>query len=141
KSIDPSAREAGLAMGMTSWELLYQVELPLAQTAILAGVRVATVVGVGTATIAAAVGAGGLGQYIFRGVDSVDSVKILAGAIPAAALALAADLTLAWVEKGFAPVRGRNRKSRALAVETAAAPWMLRILGGVVFVVVDGRPG
>ena len=82
KGIDPSVREAGLAMGMTGRELLFQVELPLARTAILAGVRVATVVGVGTATIAAAIGAGGLGEYIFRGVASVDGTVILAGAIP-----------------------------------------------------------
>src|SRR5262245_14915434 len=126
KSIDPSAREAGLAMGMTSWELLYQVELPLAQTAILAGVRVATVVGVGTATIAAAVGAGGLGQYIFRGVDSVDSVKILAGAIPAAALALVADLALTWLERRLAPDRTRSsRKLRIDAMAADAAPLMI----------------
>src|SRR5262245_18420195 len=80
KSVDPSAREAGLAMGMTGWELLYQVELPLARTAILAGVRAAEVVGVGTATIAAAVGAGGRGQHIVRGVDSVERVVLPAGA-------------------------------------------------------------
>ncbi|HEY9434671.1 MAG TPA: ABC transporter permease, partial [Blastocatellia bacterium] len=119
KSIDPSAREAGLAMGMTGRELLYQVELPLARTAILAGVRVATVVGVGTATIAAAIGAGGLGEYIFRGVASVDSVMILAGAIPAAALALVADLTLTWLEHWFAPDRGKGGKLRVGAVATA----------------------
>src|SRR5262249_59306236 len=93
KSIDPAAREAGLAMGMTSRELLYQVELPLAQTAILTGVRVATVVGVGTATIAAAIGAGGLGQYILRGLGSVDTGMGLPGALAAAAVALGADLT------------------------------------------------
>src|SRR5438309_7265213 len=83
-SVDPAVREAGLAMGMTDWQLLFQVELPLALSSILAGVRVATVVGVGTATIAAAIGAGGLGEYIFRGVAMVDSTVILAGAIPAA---------------------------------------------------------
>src|SRR5215510_12011820 len=131
KSIDPSAREAGLAMGMTSWELLYQVELPLAQTAILAGVRVATVVGVGTATIAAAVGAGGLGQYIFRGVDSIDSVKILAGAIPAAALALVADLALTWLERRLAPDRARSGKLRIAAVTAAAT--LLLIIGGLIW--------
>src|SRR5262249_41143082 len=119
KSIDPSVREAGLAIGMTDRELLYQVELPLAQTAILAGVRVATVVGVGTATIAAAIGAGGLGVYIFRGVASVDSVMILAGAIPAAALALAADLTLTWLERRLATDRARSRKLRIGVVATA----------------------
>jgi len=133
KSVDPSAREAGLAMGMTGWELLYQVELPLARTAILAGVRVATVVGVGTATIAAAIGAGGLGEYIFRGVASVDSVMILAGAIPAASLALAADLTLSWLEKRLAPDRARSGKSRILAVATAAAGALLLIIGGLIW--------
>jgi osmoprotectant transport system permease protein len=133
KSVDPSAREAGLAMGMTGWELLYQVELPLAQTAILAGVRVATVVGVGTATIAAAIGAGGLGEYIFRGVASVDSVMILAGAIPAAALALAADLTLTWLERRLSPDRARGGKSRAWAVATAGAVVLLLITGGLIW--------
>src|SRR5262245_18890556 len=132
KSIDPSAREAGLAMGMTGWELLYQVELPLARTAILAGVRVATVVGVGTATIAAAIGAGGLGTYIFRGVDSVDSVMILAGAIPAAALALAADLALTGLERRLAPDRARSGKSRIWAVATAAIALLL-IIGGLIW--------
>src|SRR5262245_59456179 len=134
KSIDPSAREAGLAMGMTSWELLYQVELPLAQTAILAGVRVATVVGVGTATI---VGAGGLGQYIFRGVDSVDSVKILAGAIPAAALALVADLGLTWLERRLAPDRTRSSRKLRIAAMTAAAALLL-IIGGLIWSEISG---
>jgi osmoprotectant transport system substrate-binding protein/osmoprotectant transport system permease protein len=133
KSIDPSAREAGLAMGMTGRELLYQVELPLARTAILAGVRVATVVGVGTATIAAAIGAGGLGEYIFRGVASVDSVVILAGAIPAAALALAADLTLTWLEQWFAPDRAKGGKLRVGAVATAAAAALLLVIGGLIW--------
>src|SRR5215510_395103 len=137
KSIDPSAREAGLAMGMTSWELLYQVELPLAQTAILAGVRVATVVGVGTATIAAAVGAGGLGQYIFRGVDSVDSVKILAGAIPAAALALVADLALTWLERRLAPDRTRSSRKLRIAAMTATAALLL-IIGGLIWSEISG---
>jgi osmoprotectant transport system permease protein len=105
KAIDPSIREAGLAMGMTSWQLLSQVEMPLARPAVLAGIRVATVVGVGTATIAAAIGAGGLGEYIFRGVASVDSTLILAGSIPAAALALIADFAIGWMERISAPGR------------------------------------
>ncbi|HEY8462241.1 MAG TPA: ABC transporter permease/substrate-binding protein, partial [Blastocatellia bacterium] len=133
KSVDPSAREAGLAMGMTGWELLYQVELPLARTAILAGVRVATVVGVGTATIAAAIGAGGLGEYIFRGVASVDSVMILAGAIPAAALALAADLTLTWLERRLAPDRARGGKSRIRVAAMAVAAALLLFIGGLIW--------
>lgn len=86
--VDPAVREAGRGMGMTDAELLRHVELPLAAGVILAGVRVATVVSVGIATIAAAIGAGGLGVYIFRGVATVDDTLILAGAMPAALLAL-----------------------------------------------------
>ena len=89
--IDRSVREAGVAMGMTRRELLRQVELPLALPSIIAGIRVAAVVGVGSATIAAAIGAGGLGQYIYRGLSMVDTTVILAGAIPAACLALVVD--------------------------------------------------
>jgi osmoprotectant transport system permease protein len=100
--IDPAVREAGRGMGMTDGELLRLVELPLAASVILAGIRVATVVGVGTATIAAAIGAGGLGVYIFRGVAVVDDRLILAGALPAALLALAADGLLGLVERRFA---------------------------------------
>ena len=133
KGIDPSVREAGLAMGMTGRELLFQVELPLARTAILAGVRVATVVGVGTATIAAAIGAGGLGEYIFRGVNSVDSTMILAGAIPAAGLALAADFALTWLEQWSAPDRSSSESSRIGAVATAAAAALLLIIGGLIW--------
>src|SRR5207245_5951414 len=88
--VDPAVREAGRGMGMTDWQLLTQVELPLGLGVILAGVRVATVVSVGTATIAAAIGAGGLGVYIFRGVAVVDDTLMLAGALPAARMALAA---------------------------------------------------
>src|SRR4051812_9025703 len=90
-SVDASVVAAGVTMGMTSRQLLWMVELPLALPAIVAGIRVATVIGVGTATVAAAVGAGGLGEYIFRGLSMVDSTVILAGAIPAAILALGAD--------------------------------------------------
>lgn len=108
--IDPSVLEAGAAMGMTSRQLLWLVELPLALPAIIAGVRVATVIGVGTATIAAAIGAGGLGEYIFRGLSMVDTTMILAGAIPAAALALAADGLLAWV--AYRIRAGRMRTAR-----------------------------
>src|SRR5436309_14867824 len=89
--VDPAIREAGRGMGMTDAELLRLVELPLAAAVILAGVRVATVVSVGVATIGAAIGAGGLGVYVFRGVAVVDDTLILAGAIPAALMALAAD--------------------------------------------------
>jgi osmoprotectant transport system permease protein len=100
--IDPAVREAARGMGMTDGELLRLVELPLAAGVILAGIRVATVVAVGTATIAAAIGAGGLGVYIFRGVAVVDDTLILAGALPAALLALAADGLLGRVERRFA---------------------------------------
>jgi ABC-type proline/glycine betaine transport system permease subunit len=100
--VDPAVREAGRGMGMTDWQLLTQVELPLGFGVILAGVRVATVVSVGTATIAAAIGAGGLGVYIFRGVAVVDDTLILAGALPAALMALAADALLGLAERRFA---------------------------------------
>jgi osmoprotectant transport system permease protein len=97
--VDPAVREAGRGMGMTEGELLRLVELPLAAGVILAGVRIATVVSVGIATIAAAIGAGGLGVYIFRGISTVDNTLILAGAIPAALLALLADALLGLVER------------------------------------------
>jgi len=97
--VDPAVREAGRGMGMTEGELLRLVELPLAAGVILAGVRVATVVSVGIATIAAAIGAGGLGVYIFRGVAAVDDTLILAGAIPAALLAILADALLGFAER------------------------------------------
>ncbi len=98
-SIDPAVREAGQGMGMTDWQLLSQVELPLASGVILAGLRVATVIAIGVATIAAAIGAGGLGQLIFRGISVVNDQLILAGALPAAAIALVADYGLGWLEK------------------------------------------
>ncbi len=97
--IDPAVREAGRGMGMTDGELLRLVEVPLAAGVILAGVRVATVVSVGIATIAAAIGAGGLGVYIFRGVATVNDTLILAGALPAAVLALLADGLLGLAER------------------------------------------
>src|SRR5690348_7342051 len=99
--VDPAVRESAVAMGMTGRQLLFEVELPLAARTILAGIRVATVTTVGTATIAAAIGAGGLGVFIFRGIASVDTPQILAGAIPAAVLALLSDGGLGWVEKRF----------------------------------------
>lgn len=99
ESIDEDLGSVADAMGMTGWQRLKKVELPLAASVILAGVRTATVTCVGVATIAAAIGAGGLGELIFRGVASVDNGLVLAGAIPAALLALAADAALGWVEK------------------------------------------
>ena len=101
-TVDPAVRESAVAMGMTDSQVLREVEIPLALRTILAGVRVATVTTIGTATIAAAIGAGGLGVFIFRGLASVDSTQILAGAVPAALMALAADGGLGWLERRFA---------------------------------------
>jgi osmoprotectant transport system permease protein len=101
-SVDVQLTDVANAMGMTGWQRLTKVELPLAASVILAGVRTATVICVGVATIAAAIGAGGLGELIFRGVASVDNGLVLAGAIPAALLALIADAMLGWVEKRLA---------------------------------------
>jgi osmoprotectant transport system permease protein len=112
QGIDPAVREAALAMGMRPLELLRLVELPLAWPSMLAGIRVATVIGVGTATIAAAIGAGGLGEYIFRGLSMVDATVILAGAVPSAALALVADGGLALLLRR---TRARRRRRRVPA--------------------------
>ena len=103
QGVDRSVVEAGRGMGLTNRQLLFQVELPLALGVIIAGVRVATVISVGLATIAAAIGAGGLGEYIFRGLAMVNNQVILAGAIPAAAMALLADVSLGWLEKRLSP--------------------------------------
>jgi len=103
--VDPAIREAGRGMGMTDGQLLWRVELPLAASVIIAGVRVATVIGIGVTTIAAAIGAGGLGVFIFRGVAMVDNRTILEGALPAAALAVGADLALGAVERRVRPPR------------------------------------
>ena len=97
--VDPAVRESAVAMGMTDGQILRMVELPLAAPVIISGLRIATVTTIGTATIAAAIGAGGLGVFIFRGIASVDKVQILAGAVPSALLALAADGALSWIEK------------------------------------------
>src|SRR5207249_12340297 len=105
RHVEPAVVEAGIAMGMTARQLLWLVEFPLALPSIISGIRVATVIGVGTATIAAAIGAGGLGEYIFRGLSMVDTTTILAGAIPAAALALAADGGLGWLERRMRTAR------------------------------------
>jgi osmoprotectant transport system permease protein len=103
--VDPAVREAAIGLGLTEGQLLWRVEMPLAMSVILAGVRVATVICVGVATIAAAIGAGGLGEFIFRGVASVSNALILAGAIPAALLALLVDLTLGFAERRLRVVR------------------------------------
>jgi osmoprotectant transport system permease protein len=103
-NVDPAVRESAIAMGMTGRQLLWEVELPLATRTILAGLRIATVTTIGTATIAAAIGGGGLGVFIFRGLASVDTTLLLAGAVPAALIALAADRGLEWVEHTLSPV-------------------------------------
>jgi osmoprotectant transport system permease protein len=103
RGVDPAVVEAGRGMGLTDSQLLWQVQLPLALSVILSGVRVAIVISVGIATIAAAIGAGGLGEFIFRGLAMVDNRVILAGAIPAAILALLADLGVGWLEKRMQP--------------------------------------
>jgi osmoprotectant transport system permease protein len=119
QGIDRAIRDAGIAMGMTPGELLRQVELPLALPSIVAGVRVAAVVAVGSATIAAAIGAGGLGEYIYRGLSMVDTTVILAGAVPAALLALAVDGSLLWLERRLGA--RRRVKSRRTAIVAVAA--------------------
>ena len=97
--VDPGVKDAALGMGMTDGELLRMVELPLAAPMILAGIRIATVIGVGIATIAAAIGAGGLGVFIFQGLARVDTTTIMAGALPAALMALALDGGLHLLER------------------------------------------
>jgi osmoprotectant transport system permease protein len=97
--IDPAVLQAAEAMGMTEAQILFRVRFPLALAFILAGIRTATVITIGVATIAAAIGAGGLGTFIFRGVAMVSDAVILAGAIPAALLAILADICLGWVER------------------------------------------
>jgi len=101
-NVDAPVREAAVAMGMTDGQLLRWVELPLAAPTIIAGVRIAVVTNIGTAVIAAVIGGGGLGVLIFRGVASVDTLQILAGAIPAAALALIADAGMNFIERRIA---------------------------------------
>jgi osmoprotectant transport system permease protein len=129
--VEPSVREAAVAMGMTDGQVLRQVELPLAMGVIVTGIRVATVIAVGVTTIAAAVGAGGLGVYIFRGLRQYDNNLLLAGALSAALLALAADFFLGLVERRFS-FEAKRSSSPALKVALAAAVLLL-ILGGFAF--------
>lgn len=109
--VNPAVREAAIGMGLTDRQLLWHIELPLALPTVFAGVRVAAVIAVGVATIAAAIGAGGLGEFIFRGLAMVDNRVILAGAIPAALLALGADGLVGVVERAVNP-RRRNAHGR-----------------------------
>ncbi|HSK63194.1 MAG TPA: glycine betaine ABC transporter substrate-binding protein [Pyrinomonadaceae bacterium] len=132
-NVEPSVREAAVAMGMTDGQVLRQVELPLAMGVIVTGIRVATVIAVGVTTIAAAVGAGGLGVYIFRGLRQYDNNLLLAGAVSAALLALIADFSLGLLERGLnasaerKPARSMRRKLVLAAVVvlviTGAAIW------------------
>jgi osmoprotectant transport system permease protein len=101
--VDPGVRESALAMGMTPRQILWQVEMPLAVPSIVAGLRIATVTTIGTATIAAFIGAGGLGVFLVRGISMMDKPALLAGALPAAAMALLADEGLEWIERKLSP--------------------------------------
>src|SRR4051794_26309057 len=133
EGVERSVREAALAMGMTDAQILRQVELPLAAPVILAGVRVATVISVGVATIAAAIGAGGLGVFIFRGLRQYDNRLILAGAVPAALLALAADAGIGLIESRLAARRRAAVKGNPVARRVALAGLAVVILTGVGF--------
>jgi osmoprotectant transport system permease protein len=134
EGVERSVREAALAMGMTDRQILRQVELPLAAPVILAGVRVATVISVGVATIAAAIGAGGLGTLIFRGLRQYDNRLILAGAIPAALLALAADAGIGLIESWLA-ARRRTVQRNVVVRRVALAAVVVVALASVVFAV------
>jgi osmoprotectant transport system permease protein len=136
QSVDPTLVEAGTALGMTPGQLLRQVQLPLALPSIVAGIRVAAVIGVGTATIAAAVGAGGLGEYIFRGLAMVAPTVILAGAIPAALLALTLDGALTLAERGV-----RSALTRGGAKGRWALPALAVFAIAAVVAVVVARAG
>ncbi len=143
QGIDKAVVECAVAMGMTRRQVLWQVEWPLALPAIFSGLRVAVVIGVGTATIASAIGAGGLGDYIFRGLAMVNSTVILAGALPAAALALLADAGLAWLGRWSSPRRRRGRGGPALLVVAAIAllvsAWSVWPASGVPRIVVGSK--
>jgi osmoprotectant transport system permease protein len=108
--VDPNVREAAIAMGMTDRQVLFRVELPLALSVILTGVRVAVVITIGVAIIAAEVGAGGLGEFIFQGLRVDDDRLLLAGAVPSALMALAADFGFTLIEKRFDPTTSRHRR-------------------------------
>lgn len=127
RSIDPVLLEAADALGMTPGQRLRQVEVPLALPSIVAGIRVAAVIGVGTATIAAAIGAGGFGEYIFRGLSMVDPTVILAGAIPAALLALIIDGALTLVERSLARASASARTGRWMAAAGLALLALLAV--------------
>ena len=126
-SVDAKIKEAATAMGMTDWQILKMVELPLAMPVILTGIRIAVVISVGVATVAAFVGAGGLGTYIFRGLRQIDNNLLLTGAIFSALLALIADFALGQIEKIFAPktVKNETANTRRKFVAIGAASLIL----------------
>jgi len=138
RSVDPAIRDAGRGMGMTDRQLLFQVELPLALGVIIAGVRVATVICVGTATIAAAIDAGGLGRYIFRGLRANDNVLILAGAVPAALIAIAADLALGYFERTIQLGRRTRRSAKKVIISSVAVLCAIIL---IVYFAVGGSSG
>jgi osmoprotectant transport system permease protein len=111
-SLDPGVIESARGMGMTRWQVLRMVQLPLALTVILVGVRVATVISIGTAALMSLAGAGGLGQEIFAGIDRVQNKMVLAGAIPAALLAVFAEVGIGALERKLTPL-GLRVKSAA----------------------------
>lgn len=132
-NVDPNVREAAVAMGMTGGQVLRQVELPLAMGVIVTGIRVATVIAVGVTTIAAAVGAGGLGVYIFRGLRQYDNNLLLAGALSAALLALAADSLLGLVERQFSFEKKPNSTKGTVVRKLAVAVAVVLVVGGAFF--------
>jgi osmoprotectant transport system permease protein len=138
RSVDPTLVEAAASLGMTPVQQLARIELPLALPSIVAGIRVATVIGVGTATIAAAVGAGGLGEYIFRGLAMVEPTVVLAGAIPAALLALTFDGALTLAERTLRSALSRGRAGRALRYTAAVV--LAAAAGLATLVTVRGDP-
>jgi osmoprotectant transport system permease protein len=134
--VDSNVREAAVAMGMTDRQVLFQVELPLALSVILTGVRVAVVITIGVAIIAAAVGAGGLGEYIFRGLRVNDNRLLLAGAVPSALMALIADFGFGLIEKRFQPGTRTTRRRPLRWAASAALVVGLAITGYAVWRVI-----
>ena len=138
-NVDPNVREAAVAMGMTGSQVLRQVELPLAMGVIVTGIRVATVIAVGVTTIAAAVGAGGLGVYIFRGLRQYDNNLLLAGAVSAALLALGADFLLGLVERRFS-VDAKHSAQSSIVRKLALAAAVVVLIGGFALWFVRSKP-
>ena len=139
-NVNPNVREAAVAVGMTGSQILRQVELPLAMGVIVTGIRVATVIAVGVTTIAAAVGAGGLGVYIFRGLRQYDNNLLLAGAVSAALLALAADFLLGLVERQFS-VDAKRSASGSMVRKLALAVAVVLVIAGFAFWFARSKPG